>query len=178
MKSSIKGGNLTKKQFPNIITACRMVFSAAILLCPVFSPAFWTLYIAAGLSDMLDGALARKFNAVSLTGERLDTASDVVFVAVCLIKLLPAVALPLWLLVWTGMIALIRIINVISGFVIRKEFVALHTAVGKLTGALLFAIPLTIGLIPLSFTGGIVCAVATFAAIQEGFFIRTGRGNV
>ena len=66
MKSSIKGGNLTKKQFPNIITACRMVFSAAILLCPVFSPAFWTLYIAAGLSDMLDGALARKFNAVSL----------------------------------------------------------------------------------------------------------------
>ena len=178
MKSSIKGGNLTKKQFPNIITASRMVFSAAILLCPVFSPAFWTLYIAAGLSDMLDGALARKFNAVSLTGERLDTAADVVFVAVCLIKLLPAVALPLWLLVWTGMIALIRIINVISGFVIRKEFVALHTAVGKLTGALLFAIPLTIGYIPLSCTGGIVCAVATFAAIQEGHFIRIGSGNI
>ena len=84
-------------------------------------------------------------------------------------------ALPLWLLVWTGMIALIRIINVISGCVIRKKFVALHTAVGKLTGALLFALPLTIGLIPLSFTGGIVCAVATFAAIQEGHFIRTGR---
>ena len=73
-----------------------MVFSAAILLCPVFSPAFWIFYIAAGLSDMLDGALARKFNAVSHSGEKLDTAADVVFVAVCLIKLLPAVALPLW----------------------------------------------------------------------------------
>ena len=124
-----------------------MVFSAAILLCPVFSPAFWIFYIAAGLSDMLDGALARKFNAVSHSGEKLDTAADVV----------------------------IRIINVISGCVIRKKFVALHTAVGKLTGALLFVLPLTIGLIPLSFTGGIVCAVATFAAIQEGHFIRTGR---
>ena len=103
----------------------------------------------------------------ALTGERLDTAADVVFVAVCLIKLLPAVALPLWLLVWTGMIALIRIINVISGFVIRKEFVALHTAVGKLTGALLFAIPLTIGYIPLSCTGGIVCAVARLKALPS-----------
>ena len=175
MKSSIKGGNLTKKQFPNIITACRMVFSAAILLCPVFSPAFWTLYIAAGLSDMLDGALARKFNAVSHSGEKLDTAADVVFVAVCLIKLLPAVALPLWLLVWTGMIALIRIINVISGFILRKQFVTLHTAANKLTGALLFVLPLTIGWIPVSCSGGIVCAAATFAAIQEGHFIRTGR---
>ena len=152
-----------------------MVFSAAILLCPMFSPAFWVFYIAAGLSDMLDGAAARKFNAVSKTGERLDTAADAVFVAVCLIKLLPAVALPLWLLVWTGIIALIRIINLISGLAIQKKFIALHTAVGKLTGALLFALPLTIGFIPLSFTGGIVCAVATFAAIQEGHFIRTGR---
>ena len=152
-----------------------MVFSAAMLFCRTFSPAFWVFYFAAGFSDILDGALARKFNAVSKTGERLDTAADAVFVAVCLIKLLPAVALPLWLLVWTGMIALIRIINVISGCVIRKKFVALHTAVGKLTGALLFVLPLTIGLIPLSFTGGIVCAVATFAAIQEGHFIRTGR---
>ena len=175
MKSSVKGWILTKKQFPNIITASRMVFSAAILLCPVFSPAFWVFYIAAGLSDMLDGTLARTINSVSKTGERLDSAADVVFVAVCLIKLLPAVALPLWLLVWIGVIALIKVINVISGCVIRKEFVALHTAVGKLTGALLFVLPMTIGLMPLSFTGGIVCAVATFAAIQEGHFIRTGK---
>ena len=172
MKSSIKGGNLTKKQIPNSITVFRMVFSAAMLFCRTFSPAFWVLYFAAGLSDILDGALARKFNAVSKTGEKLDTAADVVFVAVCLIKILPAVELPLWLLVWTGLIALIRIINVISGFVIRKQFIVLHTAVGKLTGALLFALPLTIGLLPLSYTGGIVCAVATFAAIQEGHFYK------
>ena len=145
----------------------RIIFSAAILLCPVFSPAFWVFYIAAGLSDMLDGAVARKFNAVSKTGERLATAADAVFVAVCLIKVLPAVKLPLWLLVWIGMIALIRIINVISGLAIRKQFIALHTAVGKLTGALLFVLPLTIGLLPLSFTGGIVCAAATFLSFGK-----------
>ena len=87
-------------------------------------------------------------------------------------------ALPLWILVWIGVIALIKVINVISGLAIRKQFISLHTAANKLTGALLFALPLTIGHIPLSCTGGIVCAVATFAAIQEGHFIRTGSGNI
>ena len=175
MKSSIKGGNFTKKQIPNSITVSRMVFSAAMLFCRTFSPAFWVFYFAAGLSDILDGALARKLNAVSKTGVKLDTAADVVFVAVCFIKLLPAVEFPLWLLVWIGIIALIKLINVISGFILRKQLVALHTAANKLTGALLFVLPLTIGWIPVSCSGGIVCAAATFAALQEGHFIRTGR---
>ena len=152
-----------------------MVFSAAMLFCRTFSPAFWVFYFAAGLSDILDGALARKLNAVSKTGVKLDTAADVVFVAVCFIKLLPAVEFPLWLLVWIGIIALIKLITVISGFILRKQLVALHTAANKLTGALLFVLPLTIGWIPVSCSGGIVCAAATFAAIQEGHFIRTGR---
>ena len=141
MKSSIKGGILTKKHLPNIITVSRMVFSAAMLFCPVFSPAFWAFYIAAGLSDMLDGAAARKLETVSKAGEKLDTFADFVFVAVCFIKVLPAVELPLWLLVWTGMIALIKFINVISGLAIRKELVTLHTVANKITGALLFALP-------------------------------------
>jgi phosphatidylglycerophosphate synthase len=51
MKSSIKGGNLTKKQIPNSITVFRMVFSAAMLFCRTFSPAFWVFYFAAGFSD-------------------------------------------------------------------------------------------------------------------------------
>ena len=55
MKSSIKGGNLTKKQIPNSITVSRMVFSAAMLFCrtfsPTFSPTFWVFYFAAGFSD-------------------------------------------------------------------------------------------------------------------------------
>ena len=167
--------NKLKIHIPNIITLSRIVLSAAILLCAVFSTAFWVFYIAAGLSNVLDGSAARKLGAVSKTGEKLDTAADVVFVAVCFIKLLPAEELHLWLLVWIGMIALIKIISVISGLAIREKFVALHTAANKITGALLFALPMTIGYIPLSFTGGIVCAAATFAEIQEGHFIRTGR---
>ena len=43
----------------------------------------------------------------------------------------------------------------------------------KITGFLLFALPLTVTIIDLRYSAVIVCTVATFAAIQEGYFIRT-----
>ena len=101
----------------NIITGFRVLISIALLFCPVFSPVFYILYLTGGLSDMIDGTIARKMNTVTEFGARFDTAADFVFVVVCLIKLLPVISMPD------------------------------------------LAIP--------------VCAVATFAAVQEGHFIRT-----
>ena len=62
----------------------------------------------------------------------------------------------------------------ISGYVMQKRFVALHTPMNKATGVLLFLLPLTLSLIELKYSAAPVCAVATFAAVQEGHFIRTG----
>ena len=39
----------------NVITGIRILVSAALLLCPVFSPIFYALYLIAGLSDMVEG---------------------------------------------------------------------------------------------------------------------------
>ena len=90
----------------NAITIFRMAASIVLLFCPAFSPAFYVFYIAAGVSDMLDGYVARKTNTDSRFGARLDTIADYVFVIVCLIKLLPVIRIPIWLYVWTGIIAL------------------------------------------------------------------------
>ncbi len=157
----------------NVITGLRILVSVALLFCPVFSPAFYVLYLIAGLSDMIDGAIARKTNSVSEFGSRFDSAADVVFVAVCLIKLLPAVDVPIWLYVWTAVIAVIKIINLISGFARHRRFVAVHSIMNKVTGALLFMLPLTLSIVPLQYSGIPVCSVATFAAVREGHFIRT-----
>ena len=48
----------------NIITGIRIVCSIALLFCPVFSPAFYALYLTAGVSDMIDGTVARKTGTV------------------------------------------------------------------------------------------------------------------
>ena len=159
----------------NLITSCRILLSLLLLFFPALSPGFYGLYLAAGLSDMLDGFVARRTNSASPLGAKLDSMADIVFLAVCLIKLLPVLALPVWLWVWVGLIALLRLVNVVSGFVCRKKLVLLHTRANKLTGALLFLLPLSLGFLNIAYTAVPLCALASFAAIQEGHFIRTGR---
>ena len=159
----------------NVITGIRILVSAALLLCPVFSPIFYAMYLIAGLSDMADGIVARKTNSVSEFGSRFDSIADFVFVAVCLIKILPVMDIPIWLYVWTAVITLIKIINIISGVAKQKRFAPVHTAMNKVTGVLLFMLPLTLSIVPLKYSGIPICSVATFAAIQEEHFIRTGK---
>ena len=160
----------------NVITGLRILVSMGLLFSQVFSPIFYGLYLIAGLSDMADGIIARKTNSVSEFGSRFDSIADFVFVAVCLIKVLPVMDIPIWLYVWTAVIALMKIINIISGYVMQKRYAALHTTMNKVTGILLFMLPPTLSIVPLIYTGIPICSVATFAAVQEGHFIRTGKG--
>lgn len=161
----------------NLITGVRILCSIALLFCQPFSPPFIVLYLIAGITDMTDGAVARKTGTTSEFGAKLDTVADFVFVAVCLWKLLPDLAVPLWLWIWIVLIALIKMINTISGYVIQKRYVALHTVLNKVTGVLLFLLPMTLPVTELKYSAPLVCTVATFAAIQEGHFIRTGKEN-
>lgn len=161
----------------NIITIVRILCSIAILFYPVFSVAFHSLYITAGISDMADGWVARQTNTASEFGAKLDTVADVIFVIVCLVKLLPVMEIPVWLYVWIGVIVLIKVINIVSGYVVQKQFVAVHSVMNKVTGTLLFLFPLTLSFINLKYSATVVCIIATFAAIQEGHIIRTKNSN-
>ena len=73
----------------NLITILRILASAALLFCPALSPAFFAVYIFAGITDMLDGYVARRTGTSSDLGAKLDTIADFVLAAVCLCKLLP-----------------------------------------------------------------------------------------
>lgn len=59
----------------NFITGSRIIFSIVLLFCPALSPTFYGLYILAGFTDMIDGAVARKTDTVSVLGSRLDTVA-------------------------------------------------------------------------------------------------------
>ena len=159
----------------NFITGIRMACSMALLLCQPFSPAFYALYLTVGISDMLDGAIARATHTVSELGSRLDTLADFAFLAVCLVKLIPVLPVERWMMIWTAGIAVIKAINLISGYVMRRQFVAVHSLMNKVTGVLLFALPLTPQWVDIRYGAAAVGAVATLAAIQEGHFIRTGK---
>ena len=162
----------------NIITGCRILCSILLLFFPAFSLDFYITYLLCGFSDMVDGIIARKTNSTSKFGSQLDTIADLIFVVVSLFKLLPAIHIPQWLWIWGGVIAVIKISNIIWGYVSKKQFISLHTIMNKVTGFLLFLSPLAISFVELKYIAIIVCSIATLSAIQEGFYITTDNGSV
>lgn len=167
-----------KRHIPNIITLSRIPM-AVVLPFVQSSPAiFWTLYLLCGLSDILDGAVARLTGTVSRLGERLDTLADIVFVAVWMVLFIPAINIGRWLWIWTGIIAFIKVVNVISGLAMKKSFVAKHTPANKATGILLFLLPMIVlwEVIKVPYII-LVSLLATFAAVQEGHLIRTEQSS-
>ena len=156
-----------KKHIANIITGSRIVFSLSLLFIPLSSAWFYALYLLCGLSDMVDGTVARMMGGASEFGARLDTLSDFVFMSVALIKFVPYLHIPVWLWIWIGIIAMIKLGNAAWGFVHTKKFISHHTVLNKITGLLLFLLPVTISFVDLTYTFPIVCAVATVAAIHE-----------
>ena len=166
-----------KKYIANTITACRILCSILMLLFSVFSTQFYILYLFCGFSDMVDGTIARKTNSDSEFGARMDTVADFVFVVISLIKLLPIIHIPRWLWIWVSVIAIIKIWNIIWGYVYKKQFTSLHTIMNKVTGLILFLLPLTLSFVELKYSPLVVCSIATFSAIQEVIYIVTGCEN-
>ena len=164
------------KHIANIITCCRILSSFLLLFFPAFSLDFYITYLLCGFSDMIGGTIARKTNSTSKFGSQLDTIADLIFVVVSLFKLLPVIHIPWWLWIWAAVIAVIKISNIICGYVSKKRFISLHTIMNKVTGLLLFLLPLTISFLKLNYTAIVVCSTATLSALQEGLYIITDSG--
>ncbi len=160
---------------PNIITLFRIAGSLSLLLCDVANDTFWIIYALCGISDIVDGWLARRLTCVTKAGALLDSFADICFVVCCVWKILPILELPQWLWLWAGVIVVIKVVNQLSALVMYRHCYFPHTAANKATGFLLFiAIPITFqSIIPIA----IVAAIATFAAIQEGYVIKTNKNG-
>ena len=160
-------------QIPNLLSASRIVLCLPLLLVDAMTVPFWVLYVIAGLTDMLDGFLARRWGVESKFGARLDSLADFMLVLAVGYKLFPYLKLPTALWMMIGLIALVKIINAISSFVVKHRVEFLHTKANKLTGFLLFVGMMAIGqpyFIPVVW---MIACIAFFAAIQEGHLIRS-----
>ena len=79
-----------KKKIPNILTFSRLFFTLLILLFGLLKQFNLVLIfcIIASITDFFDGFLARKFNAITMYGAKLDAVVDKVFVICLLITLI------------------------------------------------------------------------------------------
>ena len=149
------------KHIATIITGCRISGSIVLLFFPVLSPEFFLVYLICGISDMIDGSVARMTNSAGEFGEKLDTIADILFLTAAFIKFLPVIRLPVWLWIWIVCIAAIKVSSFLGG----SRFP--HTAMNKLTGLLLFLLPLSSPFLEPTSSAAIVCLFATISALQE-----------
>lgn len=163
------------RHLANSITISRILLSVILLPTKTFTLPFYFLYIYCGVSDMVDGVIARRTDSTSRAGASLDSIADILFTAVCMVKILPVLELKNWMWEWIGIIILIKIINLVYGFICCRKMVFLHTVGNKVTGILLFLWVIINQWIPKEISVFILCATATFAAVQEGHIIRTGK---
>ena len=161
------GSNTIRAAAANIITVSRMLFSLLLLLLPTRSFLFAAAYLLCGVTDVLDGFVARKLHTESEKGAMLDSAADLLFAVVYVVRILPLLNLPRWALIWAAVIAVIKIAGIL--IVSRKahKLTIEHSFGNKLTGLLLFLLPLSVCAADVKYGAAIVCITATAAVIRE-----------
>lgn len=151
----------------NIITVSRIIFSALLLVFPQHSCSFAVLYLICGATDVLDGYTARKLHTESEKGAMLDSTADLFFAVVYAVKILPLLSLPLWIWIWTAIIAVIKITGVMIAGKKTHRLLIGHSYGNKLTGLFLFLLPLSIYFTAVKYGAALVCIVATGTLIRE-----------
>lgn len=106
------------RHLPNLLSALRVLaaFVAAWLILNNHDSLALLVFAGAGLSDGLDGFIARHWHVMSDFGARLDPAADKLLVLLCLIALLMVGATPIWLV----LLVVVRDVAILSGWLLIK----------------------------------------------------------
>ena len=128
---------------PNIITLFRIVGTFVIFFLQPLSACFFVIYTLTGITDVLDGWIARKTKTASEFGAKLDSIADLLFYTVILVRVLPILLSILPNKIWcaVAVILIVRISAYIVAAIKYRRFASLHTYLNKLTGAAVFILP-------------------------------------
>ena len=162
-----------KKQCANIISATRIAAAISLFFLDEIKAPFIIIYVFCGLTDFVDGKLARKLNIISTIGAFLDTVGDVLtylaFVKILIVQNL----VPLWAVVWY-IIAMLG--NILAGLIAKKrfgQFYLIHSLFGKILGVALFTLPIWLNLTekitPTNYNSiclSVICIIATISAFE------------
>lgn len=159
IKKQLKTVTANRAWIPNLITTFRILGAITMLFLGPQSREFYVVYALCGLSDLLDGFLARKLRTASAFGAKLDSIADLSFYSVMLVRLLPVLRrrLPEWIWYLVGLVLCIRLSSYLVAAIRLHQFASLHSVLNKITGASVFGIGLALLLTNLGLT--IYCLV-------------------
>ncbi|MEF2967316.1 CDP-alcohol phosphatidyltransferase family protein [Paenibacillus sp. M1] len=156
------------KHLANMISISRMILLILLFFLTNHVWMFLLVYLLCGLSDVLDGYIARKTKTQSDLGARLDSAADLLLFGVI------TVAMIVWLkdealifLPWIILIVTIRCANLLISARKYHSFAIVHTWGNKVSGFLLFMTPPLYFLFQNPAVAWPVCLVSVLSALEE-----------
>ena len=160
---------LANKNLPNAISSARIACTVWLLFMEPLSPLFMVVYALTGVSDVLDGAIARRYGTTSELGSKLDSIADILLYTLVLIRIFPVmwVTLPRKIWVMVGAILVVRFAAYGTFAVKHHRLAALHTYLNKATGLLVFGVAFFIKTriaVPYCW---IVCIVGMLSSAEE-----------
>lgn len=165
----------SKITVPNCITSLRIIGALCMIFTPIFTMPFYVVYTFCGITDVLDGFIARMTKQTTEFGAKLDSVSDLLFYAVMLHKIFPHLinATEVMPVMMISLIS-VRILSYTIAAIKYHKFASLHTYMNKLTGFCAFTLPYFLNERIDTYIGNdIVCyivyGVAMLAAIEEIF---------
>lgn len=174
---------MLKKNAANIITCTRIIGTAVMIFMPTLSLGFYIAYAYAGITDVVDGYVARKTGTASDFGAKLDSISDLFFYISMLLKILPVLIqeLPNFVMNSIYFIFAFRICLYVFEGIHRHKFVSNHTVFNKATGFMLYFVPfllkMPISTVFASVYASAICILGIIAAIYEIVILRKNTKN-
>lgn len=138
------------KHIPNILTILRFIFIPVILYF-IFTGNYilgFIFFTISGITDILDGFIARKFNLISNFGKLMDPLADKLTQISVLATLVTVKIIPVWILTIVILKELIMVVG--ASFLYGKDVVVYSKWYGKLA-TVLFYVAIVISLITKQF---------------------------
>lgn len=161
---------IKKKDIANLISSFRILGTIFLLFWDPYDVSFLVMYSLCGLSDVLDGLIARATKTTSELGSKLDSIADLLYYAVMFLKICP----DLWEILprelWYVAYAVIGMRIFIYSFVAIKfhRFASIHTYMNKLSSGIIFILPYFIFMGKWVTHASIaIVAITTIATIEE-----------
>ena len=132
------------KYIPNALSIARLLLCIPLVILTPFSTFYIVLFVVAGLTDLLDGKLARRIkDGASELGATLDSIADVCLIAVIMLAIMPKMEIWSWLQITYICVLLLKVIASTGiGFIKFKEIISLHTISLKVLFTALFGYPI------------------------------------
>ena len=163
------------KYVPNMLSFMRLILIIPLVFLTPFEVPFMIIYVVAGVTDMIDGPIARRFNVTSQFGAALDGGADFLMILVVVFRILPLIELPIWVIIWIFIVIGMKVMGVVIGYFRHKQLIFMHTYIGKFFVFSLFLFPVFYLFMNVVLLLTVLLILATIVMVEDLYINATSK---